>query len=112
MTFLSCTTSQGACLGPPVGTNGIVTAALGTLAAGATSTLTIQAQAPATGGTLTNVVTVSGGNVAGGTATGSTVVIVGDGITPDVPTLGPATLALLALALVWAGLRALRGLGP
>lgn len=112
MTYLSCTTSQGACLGPPVGTNGTVTAAFGTIAAGVTVTLTIQAQAPPTPGTLVNVVTVTGGNVSGGTASGSTFVIVGNGIASDVPALGPGTLALLALALVWVGLRALRGFGP
>jgi hypothetical protein len=88
-----------------------VTAAFGTIQAGAAVTMTIQAQAPGVPGTFTNVVTVTGGNVAGGTASDSTVVIVGNGIASDVPTLGPEMLALLALALVWAGLRALRGLG-
>jgi uncharacterized repeat protein (TIGR01451 family) len=109
--YASCVASTGACLGPPVGTNGTVTAAFGTLAAGATATLTIQVQAPAAPGILTNVATVTAANVPGGSLTVTAVAGVGNGSVSDVPALGPGTLALLALALVWVGLRALRGLG-
>src|SRR5216684_2173997 len=40
-TFVSCSTSQGTCSGPPVGTNGTVTATLGTIASAGSATFTI-----------------------------------------------------------------------
>lgn len=59
-TFSSCVSSQGTCTGPAVGTNGTVTANLGTLAAStqATVTLVVNVTAPA-GTTLTNTATAS-----------------------------------------------------
>jgi hypothetical protein len=58
--FVSCGTSQGSCTGPAVGTNGPVTANLGTLASGSTATVTIvvNVTAPA-GSTLTNTAVVT-----------------------------------------------------
>jgi uncharacterized repeat protein (TIGR01451 family) len=58
-TFVSCSTSQGTCSGPPVGMNGTVTAALGPLGVSASATLTIVAHVTAAGGTLSNTATVS-----------------------------------------------------
>ncbi len=59
-TFVSCAPSQGTCTGPAVGTNGTVTANLGTLASGSTATVTIvvNVAAPA-GSTLTNTAVAS-----------------------------------------------------
>ena len=53
-TFQSCTTSVGSCTGPAVGVNGTVTANLGTLASGATATVTIVANVTAAGGSTLN----------------------------------------------------------
>ncbi len=58
LTFVSATTSQGSLVTPPVGSNGIVTANLGSLAAGATATVTVTVQASASG-LLTNTANVS-----------------------------------------------------
>jgi large repetitive protein len=59
VTFISATASQGGCTpagGPPGGT---VTCTLGTLASGASATVTIQVGVPCgTGGTLTNTASV------------------------------------------------------
>ncbi len=106
-TFVSCAASQGTCVGPPVGSGGTVTAALGTVLAGGTATLSIQVQAPGSAGFLTNVVTIAGSNVSSVTATAN--VGVGSLAASDVPLFDSRTLALLALALVWFGLRALQG---
>ncbi len=58
MTFVSATTSQGSLVTPPVGSTGTVTANLGTLAPGATATVTITAKST-TAGTVTNSATAS-----------------------------------------------------
>jgi uncharacterized repeat protein (TIGR01451 family) len=49
MTFVSATTSQGSLVTPPVGSNGTVTANLGTIAPGTTATVTITVSATAAG---------------------------------------------------------------
>ncbi|HZT58337.1 MAG TPA: DUF11 domain-containing protein, partial [Pyrinomonadaceae bacterium] len=49
MTFVSATTSQGSLVTPPVGSNGTVTANLGSLAPNATATVTITAKTTAAG---------------------------------------------------------------
>jgi uncharacterized repeat protein (TIGR01451 family) len=51
--FVSATTSQGSLITPPVGTNGIVTANLGSIASGATATVTITVSST-TAGVVTN----------------------------------------------------------
>jgi uncharacterized repeat protein (TIGR01451 family) len=58
MTFVSATTSQGSLVTPPVGSTGTVTANLGTLAPGATATVTITAKSTSAG-TVTNSATAS-----------------------------------------------------
>ncbi len=49
MTFVSATTSQGSLITPPVGSSGIVTANIGTLAVNATATVTVTVTANAAG---------------------------------------------------------------
>jgi len=49
MKFVSATTSQGSLITPPVGSTGIVTANIGTLAVNGTATITITVQASASG---------------------------------------------------------------
>jgi uncharacterized repeat protein (TIGR01451 family) len=58
MTFVSATTSQGSLVTPPVGSTGIVTANIGTLAVNATATITITVKANAAG-SITNTATAS-----------------------------------------------------
>jgi hypothetical protein len=58
MTFVSATTSQGSLVTPPVGSTGTVTANLGTLAPGATATVTVTAKTTSAG-TVTNSATAS-----------------------------------------------------
>jgi hypothetical protein len=86
-----------------------VTAALGTVVAGGTATLSIQAQAPGASVFLTNVATITGSNISGGSVTATAVVPVGSPFASDVPLFDSRTLVLLALALVFFGLRALQG---
>ncbi len=59
MKFVSATTSQGSLITPPVGSNGIVTANLGSLGIGATATVTVTVSASAAG-VITNTATVTG----------------------------------------------------
>jgi len=108
-TFVSCSTSQGGCSGPPAGSGGTVDANLGTIPAGGSATLIVVVHAPAAAGTVTNVATVSGSNVSGGTVTAGTSVAVGDALPVDIPFLDPALLGGLAVLLVAVGYRALRG---
>ena len=49
MTFVSATTSQGSLVTPPVGSTGTVTANLGTVAPGATATVTVTAKSTSAG---------------------------------------------------------------
>jgi uncharacterized repeat protein (TIGR01451 family) len=59
-TFVSCTPSQGTCTGPVVGSNGTVTANLGTMPSGSTAVVTIVVNVTASGGsTLVNTAVVS-----------------------------------------------------
>jgi uncharacterized repeat protein (TIGR01451 family) len=59
-TFVSCVSTLGTCTGPAVGTNGTVTANLGTLASGSTATVTIVVNVTAPAGTtLTNTAVVT-----------------------------------------------------
>ncbi|HYY98608.1 MAG TPA: hypothetical protein VE642_08460, partial [Pyrinomonadaceae bacterium] len=58
LNFVSASTSQGSLVTPPVGSNGTVTANLGTVAPGATATVTITAKFTAAG-VVTNSATAS-----------------------------------------------------
>ncbi len=58
MTFVSATTSQGSLVTPPVGSSGIVTANIGTLAVNATATITVTVTANSAG-TITNTASAS-----------------------------------------------------
>jgi len=58
-TFLSCTASPGSCAGPAPGTNGTVTANLGTIAVGSRATVTITVNVTAPYGNLANTATAS-----------------------------------------------------
>jgi uncharacterized repeat protein (TIGR01451 family) len=58
MTFVSATTSQGSLVTPPVGSTGVVTANLGSIAPGATATVTITAKST-TPGSVTNTASAS-----------------------------------------------------
>jgi uncharacterized repeat protein (TIGR01451 family) len=77
MTFVSATTTQGSLVTPPVGSTGIVTANIGTMAPNATATVTVTVKG-ATAGVQTNTATVSANetdsNTANNTATQSTTV--------------------------------------
>src|SRR5689334_21089897 len=76
MTFVSATTSQGSLVTPPVGSTGVVTANLGSLATGATATVTVTVKSTASV-VIPNSATVSGNegdpvasnNTAGATTT-------------------------------------------
>jgi len=59
MKFVSATTSQGSLITPPVGSTGIVTANIGSLATGATATVTITVTSSAAG-VITNTASVTG----------------------------------------------------
>jgi uncharacterized repeat protein (TIGR01451 family) len=77
MTFVSATTSQGSLVTPPVGSTGIVTANIGTMAPNATVTMTVTVKG-ASAGVQVNSATVSGNetdsNSSNNTATQSTTV--------------------------------------
>jgi uncharacterized repeat protein (TIGR01451 family)/CSLREA domain-containing protein len=77
MTFVSATTTQGSLVTPPVGSNGIVTANLGSLAVGAQATVTVTVKATQSGG-IVNTATVSSNetdtNTSNNTATQATTV--------------------------------------
>jgi uncharacterized repeat protein (TIGR01451 family) len=97
-TFVSQTPSQGSCM------TGSCT--LGTLANGASATISLVVTAGSTFGPVTNTATVSSSNVdnnpANNTAT-STFVIV-----PTIPATGPTALMLLAMGLAIAGMLLIR----
>jgi uncharacterized repeat protein (TIGR01451 family) len=77
MTFVSATTSQGGLVTPPVGSTGIVTANIGSMAPSAIVTVTVTAKG-ASAGVQTNTATVSGNetdsNSSNNTATQTTTV--------------------------------------
>jgi len=105
LAFASCSASQGSCSESA----GLVTALLGTLAPGATATMTISAQAPPVSTTLMNSATATASNGPEVGATSQVVVIVGNGGSPaDIPALDPRALALLTALLVGAGVWVLR----
>ncbi|HQR66658.1 MAG TPA: DUF11 domain-containing protein [Thermoanaerobaculia bacterium] len=109
MTFVSCSASPGVCNGLA---GGVVTASLGTLAAGETGTVTISAQAPPAPATIANHALATASNGSGDPADSRVIVIVGSGgggPPHDIPALDPRALVLLTALLVWFGVRALRG---
>jgi uncharacterized repeat protein (TIGR01451 family) len=59
MKFVSATTSQGSLITPPVGSSGIVTANIGSLAANATATVTVTVMSSASG-VISNTASVTG----------------------------------------------------
>ena len=77
MTFVSATTSQGSLVTPPVGSTGIVTANIGTMAPNATATVTVTVKG-ASAGVQVNSASVSGNetdsNSSNNSATQSTTV--------------------------------------
>jgi hypothetical protein len=87
-----------------------VTASLGTLAPGATATVTISGQAPPMSTTLTNTALATATNGSGGGTAARVVLVVGDGGGQpiDIPTLDPRALAFLTALLAGAGVWALR----
>lgn len=99
--FVSCASVPGNCAGPPPGTNGTVTADLGTMGVGATAQVTIVVRVTAANGALVNT--------ARGSSTtpdpdpdnnhSSVVTTVGAGI----PMVSPPLFGLLALLLAAAG---------
>ena len=95
--FVSCVSSQGTCMDPPVGTNGTVTVDLGSLAPGASATVTIQVQVTAAFGQLVNTATVttSSDDTHPDNNSSTATVLIGGAI----PTLSGEMLALLAAAL-------------
>ncbi len=108
--FLSCASSLGICSGPPIGTNGTVTADFGTLGVGASATVTISVRVIAAAGSLSNTAAVSSSTPDPDPNNNSStaVVFVGSGGSAAIPTLSIETLALLGAALALAGLWALR----
>jgi large repetitive protein len=101
-TFVSCATTVGTCSAPPPGSGGIVTATLGTLAAGATDTLTIVVNVTASSGSLVNTATATSStpDPDPGNDTSTVVTTIGSAI----PALSPPFAGLLALLLAAAAL--------
>jgi uncharacterized repeat protein (TIGR01451 family) len=100
-TFQSCTAVPGTCAGPAVGTNGTVTADLGTLTAGGTATVTIVVNVTATSGVIANTATATSTtpDPDPGNNTSTAATSIGSGI----PMLSPELAGLLALLLAAAG---------
>jgi uncharacterized repeat protein (TIGR01451 family) len=100
-TFLSCTAVPGTCAGPAVGTNGTVTADLGTIGVGASATVSIVVNVTATSGVLSNTATGTSTtpdpDPDNNTSTNATTVGAG------IPMLSPELAGLLALLLAAAG---------
>jgi uncharacterized repeat protein (TIGR01451 family) len=101
-TFASCTTTVGTCTGPAPGASGTVTASLGTLALGASETVTIVVNVTARAGTLVNTATATSStpDPDPGNNTSTAVTTIGSAI----PMLSPPLFGLLALLLAAAGL--------
>jgi uncharacterized repeat protein (TIGR01451 family) len=101
-TFLSCQAAPGTCAGPAVGSNGVVTADLGTLALGDTATVTIVVSVTVPYGNLSNTATATSTtpDPDPGNNTSTAVTTIGSGI----PMLSPELTGLLALLLAAAGL--------
>jgi uncharacterized repeat protein (TIGR01451 family) len=103
-TLQSATSTQGTCSGTPT-----VTCTIGTLAPGASATITLVVALPSTPGTFTNTanVTISNGDP-NPLNNASTAAITSSAIAA-IPTLSPLALALLGAAFALTGLIALRG---
>jgi uncharacterized repeat protein (TIGR01451 family) len=101
-TFLSCASSLGTCAGPPVDTNGLVTAGFGTLGVGASATVTITVKVTVPTGNLVNTATADSTTPDPNPDNNhdTAVTTVGSGI----PMLSPPLMGLLALMLAAAGL--------
>lgn len=101
-TFISCTAVPGSCVGPPVGTNGTVTADLGSIAVGGSATVTIAVNVTVTTGNLVNTATATSTTPDPDPENNhdTAVTAVGAGI----PALSPPLAGLLALMLAALGL--------
>jgi hypothetical protein len=105
--FVSCQATLGTCSGPPPGTNGIVTADLGTLPAGTGAVIRIRVQLGVNAaGSIGNTATVTTSTPDSNPDNNSDAVVVVTGA--PIPTLSAPMLALLALALAALGMAALR----
>ena len=103
-TFVSCSTSQGTCSGPPVGTNGTVTATLGTIASGGSATFMIVVNVTAQNGTLHNTATGSSATFDPNPGNNAGIAVIAVGAAgAAIPTLSPWMLLLLGLALAGIG---------
>lgn len=100
-TFVSCSAVPGSCLGPPVGTNGTVTADLGTLGVGATARVTIVVKVTAGNGALVNTATGSSTTPDPDPDNNHATVVTSVGA--GIPMASPPLLGLLALLLAAAG---------
>jgi uncharacterized repeat protein (TIGR01451 family) len=105
-TFVSCLASQGTCAGPPPGSGGTVSAALGTIPNGGGGTLTITVTVVLPAGAITNTATVDTTTPDTNPDNNSDTTVVVGGST--IPTLSRGMLALFAVALAALGLIALR----
>lgn len=106
-TFVSCQTTLGTCSGPPPGSSGVVTADLGTLAAGSGAAVRIRVVlAGSAAGSIPNTATVTSSTTDSNPDNNSSDVVVVSGA--SIPTLSGPMLGLLALALAALGLAALR----
>ncbi len=103
VTFESVVTSQGSCTGTAT-----ITCNLGTIASGASATVTLTVTAPATPQDLVNTASVDGAEVDSDPTNdgGSATVEIRDAA--EIPVASPMTMALLALALALAGFVAMR----
>jgi len=100
--FVSCASVPGTCAGPAVGSNGTVTATIGTLPVGSTATVTIVVNVTVTYGNLSNTATATSStpDPDPGNNTSTAVTTISSGI----PMLSPELAGLLALLLAAAGL--------
>ena len=102
-TLTSVASSQGSCT-----SGSTVTCAVGTLAVGASATITLKVTI-LTNTTVANTATVAGASPDPNLVNNSSTVVVG---TATIPTLSPPTFALLALVLIVAGFWVLRRRRP
>jgi uncharacterized repeat protein (TIGR01451 family) len=100
-TFVSCTAVPGTCVGPAVGTNGTVTADLGTMGVGATAQVTIVARVTAANGALVNTARGSSSTPDPNPDNNHSTVVTSVGA--GIPMVSPPLLGLLALLLAGAG---------
>jgi uncharacterized repeat protein (TIGR01451 family) len=100
-TFVSCTAVPGTCAGPAVGTNGTVTADLGTMNVGATARVTIVVRVTAANGALVNTARGSSSTPDPNPDNNHSTVVTSVGA--GIPMVSPPLLGLLALLLAGAG---------